>query len=124
MKESKVCRPEFKPGILSPPPGFSVFLLLLFLILLPLHLSAQEEDEYYEISVNIEIQRIGGTEVEAVIKGKELYLAITDLFDFLKIRNIPSADLESVSGFFINADNAYLIDRSNNRIHYNEIYCL
>ncbi len=118
MKESKVCRPEFKPGMLSPPPGFSVFLLLIFLILLPSNLSAQDEDEYYEISVNLEIHRIGGTEVEAVIKGKELYLAITDLFDFLKIRNIPSPDLESVSGFFINPDNEYLIDRSNNRIHY------
>ncbi len=118
MKESKVCRPDFKPGMLSPPPGFSVFLLLIFIILLPSNLSAQDEDEYYEISVNLEIHRIGGTEVEAVIKGKELYLAITDLFDFLKIRNIPSPDLESVSGFFINPDNEYLIDRSNNRINY------
>jgi len=118
MEESKVCRPDFRPGMLSPPPGSSVILLLIFLILLPSHLSAQDEDEYYEISVNLEILRIGGTEVEAVIKSKELFLAITDLFDFLKIRNIPSPDLESVSGFFINPDNEYLIDRSNNSIHY------
>ena len=47
MKESKVCRPESKPGILSPPYGVSVSLLLLFFGLLPLHLSAQIEDEYY-----------------------------------------------------------------------------
>jgi len=118
MKESKVCRPELTLGIPSPPAGLLISLSLLFFILVPSQVSAQDEDDYYEISVNLEIQRIGGTEVEAVIKGKKLYLAITDLFNFLKIKNIPSPDLESISGFFINPDNEYLIDRLNNKIHY------
>ena len=118
MKESKVCRLNFIPGILSPPLSFLISLSFLLLILSPNRLAAQDEDEYYEISVNLEVQRLGGTEVDAVIKGKELYLAITDLFDFLKIKNTPSPDLESVSGFFISPDNEYLIDRLNNKIHY------
>ncbi len=118
MKECKVFSINIISGILSPLNRFFTFFFLIIALLNPLPLSAQDKDEYYEISVNLEIQRIGGTEVEAVIKGKELYLAITDLFDFLKIKNTPTPDLESVSGFFISPDNEYLIDRLNNKVHY------
>ncbi len=34
----------------------------------------------------------------------------------LKLRNIPSQDLEKISGFFINPDDTYTIDRGNNSI--------
>ena len=75
----------------------------LFLLLFPVSLTiiAQELPEYDEISVFLEVPGIGGGEISAVIRGEELYLPVTDLFDFLKIRNVPSPELESVSGFFI-----------------------
>ena len=68
--------------------------LLLFLILFFINgkLWSQDLPEYDEISVFAEIPRVGGTEIEALIKSEELYLPVTDLFDFLKIRNVPSPD--------------------------------
>ena len=74
-----------------------------------------------EISVFLNIPRIGGTEIDAVIVGELLYLPITDLFDFLRIRNIPDSDLESITGFFINPDAVYSISRLDNQIKYQNI---
>ena len=120
MKNSKVCKAKISPGILSRTQSLILALSLSLLVLFPYTLSAQYGEEYYEISVNLEIHRLGATEIDAVIKGKELYLTITGLFDFLKIKNIPSADFESVSGFFINPDNEYRIDWIDNRIYYGD----
>ncbi len=81
---------------------------------------AQVLPDYDEVSVYLEIPRVGGGDINAVIKGQELFLPVTDLFDFLKIRNVPSPDLESISGFFINPEATYLINRSTNQIHYQD----
>ena len=59
-------------------------------------LYSQDLPEYDEISVFLEIPGIGVGEINALIKGEELYLPVTDLFDFLKIRNVPSAGLETI----------------------------
>ena len=97
-----------------------VFRLSFFftLSLLPAGLLAQEEPEYDEISVFLEVPRLGGYEIPAVIKGEEIYLPVTDLFDFLRIRNVPSPDLESISGFFISPEAEYMISRTENVIRY------
>ena len=63
---------------------------------------------------------MGGTEIEALIKSEELYLPVTDLFDFLKIRNVPSPGLEDISGFFVNPAATYLINRIKNQIIYQD----
>ncbi len=76
--------------------------------------------DYDEISVFLDVPRVGGGDINAVIKGQELFLPVTDLFDFLKIRNVPSPDLESISGFFINPEAPYLISRTTNQIHYQD----
>ncbi len=93
---------------------------VLSLCLLPVQIHAQDLPEYDEISIFLEIPRFGGIEIDAAIRDEELYLPVTDLFDFLKIRNIPSTGLESISGFFINPEATYTIDRSENRIVYQE----
>jgi len=82
--------------------------------------NAQEEPEYYEIAIFLEIPRVGGFEIDVVIRGEELFLPVTDLFDFLKIRNIPSPGLESVSGFFISPEATYEINRTDNIIRYQD----
>ncbi len=79
---------------------------------------AQEEQAYDEISVFLNVPNVGSGEIDAVIKGNEVYLPVTDLFDFLKIRNIPSPGLETITGFFIDQEASYSIDRVNNRIQY------
>ena len=76
--------------------------------------------EYDEISVFLEIPGVGGSEIDALIKAEELYLPVIDLFDFLKIRNVPSSGLEDISGFFVNPDATYLIDRIKNQIIYQD----
>jgi len=81
-------------------------------------LLSQELPEYDEISVFLEIPGVGGSEIDALIKAEELYLPVTDLFDFLKIKNDPSSGLETISGFFVNPDATYLIDRTKNQIIY------
>jgi cell division septation protein DedD len=99
-------------------PGRSATLLLLLLLINITPLYSQEGDPYYEISVTLSIPRTGTTELEALIAGEELYLAISDLFTFLKIKNDLSPDLESVSGFFISPDAPYSVTRMPARIEY------
>jgi len=90
-----------------------------FYILVPaVRLSGQEE--FDEILVFLEVPGVGVGEIEAVIKGNELYLPVTDLFDFLKIKNSPSDELQSITGFFISPDAKYSINRTTNEINYKD----
>jgi hypothetical protein len=98
---------------------FNRLSVLLILLFLSQRVSAQEP-EFDEISVFINVPGIGGAEIGAVIRGEELYLPVTDLFDFLKIRNIPAPGLESITGFFINPDAPYKISRKENIILYQD----
>ena len=81
---------------------------------------AQSEPEYDEISVFLDVPRLGTGEINAVIKGESIYLPVTDLFDFLKIRNIPSQGLDNITGFFISPESSYRIDRTANIIIFGE----
>ena len=65
-------------------------LILSLGFLTPLFVTAQEASTYDEISVYINIPYFGVGEIDAVISNEELYLPVTNLFDFLKIRNVPS----------------------------------
>lgn len=93
------------------PGSFTLIVSLLLTVGLN-PLQGQDDPGYGEISVYLSIPKVGGTEVEAVIKGEELFIAVTDLFNFLKIKNDITPDLESVSGFFITPDAPYTITRS------------
>jgi hypothetical protein len=96
----------------------SITLAFLTIILTPEPVFGQEE--YDEISVFLEVPQVGVGEITSVIRGNELYLAVTDLFDFLKIRNLPDQNLESITGFFINPETKYVISRSDNKITYQD----
>jgi len=79
---------------------------------------SQDEQEYDEISVYIKIPYIGVSEIDALIKGEEVYLPVKDLFDFLRIRNVVSDDFETVSGFFLSPGDTYTISREGNQIDF------
>lgn len=79
---------------------------------------AQTSPEYEEISVYLMVQRVGGIEIPAVYHNQQVYLPVQDIFDFLKIKNIPSAANDSISGFFINQETSYVVDKLHNRIVY------
>jgi cell division protein FtsN len=96
------------------------FVLWMVVLFVPARAFAQNEPEFDEISVFLDVPRVGGTEMDAVIKGDKVYLPVTDLFDFLKIRNIPSPGMDTISGFFITPEAVYSINRLTNRIRFGE----
>lgn len=102
------------------PAGNLLFSIFLVFILAFQPVFAQSEPEYDEISVFLDVPRLGTGEINAVIKGETVYLPVTDLFDFLKIRNIPSQGLDNITGFFISPEASYRIDRTTNIISYAE----
>lgn len=99
---------------------YFIFFVILFSSFNYIPLSAQEAVEYDEIPIFLDVPHLGGTDMTAVIRGEELYIPVTDLFDFLKIKNVPTSGLESVSGFFINPEAAFLISREDNIIRYQD----
>ena len=92
--------------------------LSLFILWVTPGVVAQTDIEYDEISVFLMVQRVGGIEVPAVFYHQQLYLPVQDIFDFLKIKNIPSPGYDSIAGFFINPDTPYVVDHLHKRIKY------
>ncbi|MEP7237092.1 MAG: hypothetical protein ABI685_04485 [Ferruginibacter sp.] len=80
--------------------------------------SHDPEDEYDQILITLNVQRIGSLEIPAIVYGRTVYLSVKDVFDFLKIRNFATTDFDSLSGFFINPKAKFLIDKSSNKITY------
>jgi len=101
-------------------------ILVFFLTILPGTKSfGQDYPAYDEIALFLDVPDLGGRDIDVLIMGNEVFLPITDLFDFLMIKNIPTPGLDTISGFFINQDATYLIDRVNNQIQYgDQIYKL
>ena len=104
----------------SPVSGILMCLTWLFvwIAICPLNSNAQNELQYDEISIFLNIQRYGGTDITAAIVDETAYLPIVDLFNFLKIKIDPSASLDSVTGFFINPKALYTVDYIHHRIRY------
>ena len=120
MKVRKAYSGYTNPGPPSWNSGRCLLITLLFFMMSALPLIAQEDPDYDEISVNIKIPYIGLGEIDAVIRGGELWLPVTTLFDFLKIRNVPTTDLDQITGFFISPEATYTIDRPGNQIIYGD----
>ena len=111
MKSVRFIRLRFVPGVL---------LFVLLASAFPLASRAQEENNYDEVSVSLNIARLGSFELPTVVKNEEVYLSVKDLFDIVKIKSTASADFSSVAGFFIHPKAAFLIDKKTNRIEYEE----
>lgn len=94
-------------------------LLLILTALSTAHAIGEEDDPpFYETSVFMVVPGLGGQEVSGVVNNDSVYLSITDVFNFLKIRNNISSGMDSVYGYFINENAPFLIDKVNKRIHY------
>ena len=99
--------------------GFSIIFFIINIIY-PLSLKAQEQSEYDEVIIFLSVPRIGGADIPGLIKDDDVYLSVIDLFNFLKIKVDYQAGFDEVSGFFLNPQSTYLIDRVNNQISYNK----
>ncbi len=120
MTAKKAYSGSTNPGQPSWNSGRCLLIILLFFLMPATPLIAQEDPDYDEISVYIKIPYIGIGEIDAVIRGDEIWLPVTNLFDFLKIRNIPTTDLDQITGFFISPEATYTIDRPGSRIVYGD----
>lgn len=106
---------KFKSRLLTSKLGYramTIYLLLLFSsIILP-----QEKSELEEITVTFAVEGIGITDISILIQDNDIYLPINRVFDFLKINNSITLNMESVKGFFISIKDTFIIDRRKNRI--------
>ncbi len=73
---------------------------------------------YEETSVFVNVQRIGGTEMPAIVGDRRVFLSPTTVFDFLKIKAEASPGFDSVWGYFIDPEARFCIDYYNKRIRY------
>jgi len=101
---------------------FNVLLLLcVSTILFPYKTFAQEgKVEFDEIVVTLKGPSIGTAEIPALIVGQDVYLPVTDLFNYLTIKNSLSASGDAISGFILNPKDVYIINRINYEIFYGD----
>ena len=87
--------------------------------------AAAQEEDCDEVLVLLQIKHIGATEISSVICGSKVYLSVSEVLDYIKIRNIPNSNFTSIEGFFINQNNTFKIDQNTNIISYkDEVYTL
>ncbi|MBI9039199.1 MAG: hypothetical protein JEY97_13780 [Bacteroidales bacterium] len=93
--------------------------LFVSVCILPVKSFAQNiNPEYDEVLLTLNVKDMGNTEIPSLIHNEETYLPVIDIFNFLKIKCLPTDGLDSISGFLINQNDNYLVDRINNRIIY------
>jgi hypothetical protein len=93
-------------------------LLSLFVYRLSFARGDPEIPPYEEILVLMNVQGVGGVQIPAAIRNDVAYLAVSDVLDYLKIKNTTSPGMDSISGFFILRQSTFVIDPVHNRIVY------
>ncbi|WP_129595549.1 SPOR domain-containing protein [Seramator thermalis] len=85
-------------------------------------ISAQNsiESELEEIPINVRVERMGGVTLNSLYEYEtgNLLLPVTEFFNFLQIKAVPSASLDSISGFLVKEENHYVIDNRNKKISF------
>lgn len=100
---------------------YKAFVILLFMLLVKTNgysRTGDEDDIFDDVSVTLNVQRIGSSEISAIIRDQIIYLPVKEIFDFLKIKNFPSVNNDSITGFFMDAKATFAIEKLNNRIRY------
>lgn len=82
--------------------------------------SLEPEPLYEEISVSLNAKNVGSTEIPAIIQNQYVFLSVTDLFDFIKIKNNFTPGMDSVVGFVISPEAPFIIDKANDQIKFNK----
>lgn len=112
---------SYAPGNKVGPALISLVVCFLT-TLFPLSVKADDAvitPVFEETSLTLIVDKAGNSEIPAVISGKTAYLSITGLFSYLQVKNTVSESFDTISGFFLNLSDPFLIDKSNNLIRYN-----
>lgn len=94
--------------------------LMLWFMFQPQQAKCQLEDTYDEISLILNVQRVGSLEIPAVIFKQDAYLPVKEIFDFLKIKNTISNEMDYITGHIIDQNSSFTIDKSKNQITYQD----
>jgi len=116
MGTKKAVQPVLHHAAAFITPRRSILLFAFFLLLSTVTYAGRGYNPEDEITVNIEVKDVGALEIPALYDGKDLYLSVTHVFDFLKVRNIPSPYFDSLTGFYINEGDQYVLDANENTI--------
>ncbi|APG60330.1 hypothetical protein [Christiangramia salexigens] len=81
---------------------------------------AQDEVHCEEVWLNLKAEDIGSIELPSMICGREVYLSISRLFDFLKIKNLYDNELGELHGYIYNSKDKYLISEQELKIEYQD----
>lgn len=101
------------------------FLVMISFIFISNNSFSQKEEIYDEIGVILNVERVGSIEIPIVIENQIAYLPVKEVFDFLKIKNTLSLQLEQIEGFFVNPQAIFIIDKYKNQIIYQDkVYVL
>jgi len=96
---------------------FRFFFLLLFVVFSTETLKAQVADvDYEEISVFLAVQGIGGYDITAIYKNDQIFLPVSELFQCLKINQKTSEFNDTISGFFLDENNKYIISQKEHTV--------
>jgi hypothetical protein len=103
-------------GVRFPRPVLLLILQLLFFC--NTRSFAEGTEPIDQVTLNLSIQQVGTFDIPALLVKEHAYLPITDLFDLLKLRNIQSADLNTVHGSIITPKATFEISYPNKQITY------
>jgi hypothetical protein len=108
---------------MNPLPQYNFFrllshVLLCLVLLVSVASQAQtaEEEKTEEISVLLNIPRVGSTEIDAFVQGQSIFLSVKEVFDFLKVKNKLTPDADTLSGFLLDPSTPFLISKEKNVI--------
>ncbi|MGI0108028.1 hypothetical protein [Salinimicrobium sp. WS361] len=104
------------PFRLSLSEVLKLWLTLMLFLGLGTAFAQEDYPDYDELSVEMNIPRLGTYEIPIAIKGEDAFLPVTTLFDILNIKH--EIDGNILSGFIIHPDSTYTINWEQPQITY------
>ena len=103
-------------------PFNAIFLsLILFFGLCLQSAWAQVPADMDEVVVELNVRDIGTGSITALIKNKQAWFSVSDMFNFLRINYVISTGGDSLHGFFLSAETKYLLDATQQQLQMNGI---
>jgi len=78
-------------------------------------------DDYEEFTININVDKLGVYELDAIYFNETIYLPIISLFNKLEIYINHSNELDTLNGYVLSESNSFTINLSSNKINFQTI---
>ncbi|MDH4473688.1 MAG: hypothetical protein QE487_13850 [Fluviicola sp.] len=87
---------------------------------IPKTVFSQDEVEYEQFTINLNVDKLGVYEMEAIYYNDNIYLPIIDLFGKLEIYLNHSVQLDTINGFILSNDNSYSVNLNSGKITFRD----